>query len=231
MVCERRDCVVLTPTRDHISPACEQGLRELESIGYAVRRQVGASAIDLARSQMATRALRDGFSATIWIDSDIGFQADQVDQLRNHGLSVVGGVYPRKGHASLACHVLPGTQQIVFGVGGGVMEVLYLGAGFLFVAKSAYEEIQRAEQLPLCNEGSSTGGLIPYFLPLTTQQDGRWRYLAEDFAFCHRAKRAGIPIMADTTIRLCHFGEYGYQWEDGGGGIVRRFATYSFQVK
>ena len=48
-----------------------------------------------------------------------------------------------------------------------------------------------------------------------TWQEGHW-YLAEDFAFCERARQCGYRIMADTTIRLWHVGSCRYGWEDGG---------------
>ena len=49
--------VVLVPVGSAIDPACDDGLRELERRGYAVRRVRGYSAIDSARNQMATDAL------------------------------------------------------------------------------------------------------------------------------------------------------------------------------
>lgn len=42
-------------------------------------------------------------------------------------------------------------------------------------------------------------------------------YLAEDYAFCARAWRAGHVVMADTRVRLHHVGRYGYTWEDALG--------------
>ncbi len=59
--------------------------------------------------------------------------------------------------------------------------------------------------------------------------DTHW-YLAEDFAFSHRARSAGFKIFADTTIRLGHLGTYGYSWEDAGGSNPQRFATYRFKI-
>ena len=41
-------------------------------------------------------------------------------------------------------------------------------------------------------------------------------YLADDWAFCDRARRCGDRIMADTTIRVWHLGTYAYGWEDAG---------------
>ena len=57
---------------------------------------------------------------------------------------------------------------------------------------------------------------------------GPW-YLAEDFAFSERARQCGYTILADTTIRLRHFGSYGYSWEEAGGE-VRRYKSYRYRV-
>src|SRR5262245_28277039 len=56
-----RRCVVLVPYLEAIHPECEGALRELERRGYTVRRVGGYSQIDVARNQMASDALRDGF--------------------------------------------------------------------------------------------------------------------------------------------------------------------------
>lgn len=45
--------------------------------------------------------------------------------------------------------------------------------------------------------------------------------MGEDYAFCERARQCGYKIMADTSIRLWHIGEYAYGWEDAGLEKVR----------
>lgn len=80
----RSQCVVLVPAFSHIEPVCETALRELESRGYVVRRAFGYAAIDYGRSVMATAALNDGFEQLMWIDADMSFNPDFVDQLRRH---------------------------------------------------------------------------------------------------------------------------------------------------
>ena len=87
--------VVLVPVGSHIDPACDDGLRELEKRGYVVWRVRGYSAIDAARSQMATDALAQSFDELVWIDSDVAFQADDVDRLRAHNLPFACGLYPK----------------------------------------------------------------------------------------------------------------------------------------
>ena len=54
-------------------------------------------------------------------------------------------------------------------------------------------------------------------------------YLAEDFAFSERARQCGFKIYADTRIRLYHFGDYGFSWEDAGESTTR-YESYRFRI-
>ncbi|MFV0446666.1 MAG: glycosyltransferase family 2 protein [Planctomycetaceae bacterium] len=221
-------CVVLVPYQTHIVARCEQGLRELERRGYTVRRVSGYANIDQGRSQMATDALWQGYEETMWIDSDVGFDADDVEKLRAHHQPIVCGIYPKKGRRSMAAHVLPGTTKIVLGGHGGLLELKYAATGFLLVRRRVYEGIQLQCRLPLCNERFGRP-MVPYFEPQTVHDaDGHWS-LGEDYSFCHRARQAGFRIMAETSIRLWHVGSYDYGWEDAG--IEReRFTTFSLKL-
>ncbi len=232
-------CAVFVPHQGRIVSQCQTALIELERRGYVVRRVEGYSAIDQARNQIGSDALKDGFDETMWIDSDVGFDPDDVEKLRRHGLPITCGIYPKKGKRELAIHILPGTPRFRFGVKGGLHEILYGGTGFLHVRRVVYETIATQLELPVCNEHAGRP-MRPFFQPLirsaprkglaTTEGDaprtGHW-YLAEDYAFCHRARLCGYPIIADTTIRLWHIGDYGYSWEDAG--IDRqRFGDFDF---
>jgi hypothetical protein len=54
-------------------------------------------------------------------------------------------------------------------------------------------------------------------------------YLAEDFAFCERARQCGYKIWADTRVRLTHIGSYAYTWEEAGADPPR-FASYTYHI-
>ncbi len=222
-------CVVLVPVGGYLEPGCARGLGELERRGYTVRTVSGYAAIDQGRSQMATDALLDGFDALMWIDSDVGFDADSVDRLREHDLPVVCGIYPKKGVRELACHLLPGTKNILFGQGGGLIEIKYAATGFLYTQRTVYETMIEHEKLPICNKqfGRIT---VPYFLPMIKPDGENHWYLGEDYAFCERAYRSGFRIMADTSIRLTHIGRRDYSWEDAGTDFPR-YATYNFMLQ
>ena len=221
-------CVVLVPYNTQIVPHCEEGLRALRDRGYVVRRVAGFAAIDQGRNQIATDALLDGFAETMWVDADVGFDPAAVDALRKHAQPLVGGIYPQKGRRTLATHLLPGTGAVTFGAGGGLTEVLYSATGFLHVRREVYAATRDALALPVCNErfGKPT---VPWFQPAVIPSGaGDW-YLAEDYAFCDRAKRAGFRVWADTSLRLWHYGSYGYGWEDAGRA-PERFEDFTLNL-
>jgi hypothetical protein len=221
-------CAVLVPVADRIEPACEAALRELERRGYRVVRTYGYRQIDLARNQMASDALAAGCHETLWIDADMGFDPDAVEQLRASDAPIVSGIYPKKGKRELAIHVLPGTAEIVFGSGGGLVEVLYAPTGFLLVRRTVYETMERELALPRCL--ADTGRtLVPYFAPLVRPDGDGWWYLAEDFAFCERARQCGFRILADSRLRLWHIGSFAYGWEQAGR-TPPRYANYRFHL-
>lgn len=222
-------CAVLVPAYGQIEPECNAALIELERRGYTVWRTTGIAQVDLARSQMASDALAAGFEETMWIDADVGFNANDVDRLRAHRLPVVAGIYPKKGKRELAVHSVPGTESIVFGKAGGLLEIKYAATGFLLVAADVYHRIQEHCKLPICNKRFGKP-MVPYFQPMPVKlgDDDYW-YLGEDFSFCERSRQAGFKVMADTSIRLSHFGRYGYSWEDAGEDRPR-YATYNYKL-
>lgn len=234
-------CVILVPAFSPPVKKCEDGLKQLEKRGYAIRRIGGFSAIDQGRNEMASHAFNDGYQETMWIDTDVGFEADAVETLRSHKLPIVAGLYPQPGARSLACELLPDTKTVVFGEDGGLMEVKYAGCGFMLVRREAYQKIRDALKLPLCNQRFGRG-LWPFFLPFWVEDSAadsaeneagssvRHRYLTDDFAFCYRARQAGLKIMADTSIRLWRVGSYGFGWEEAGND-PERYDTYHFHVE
>ena len=82
---------------------------------------------------MAHDALKDGFTELLWVDADMAFKPSDVDMLLGHEQPFVCGIYPKKGTRAFACHLLPGTSELVFGEGGGLVEILYAAGGFTLV--------------------------------------------------------------------------------------------------
>jgi hypothetical protein len=208
-----KHCRVLVPIATAIENETQQALGELQERGYDVQFLLGASAIDLARSVLATRAMDDGFFETMWIDADIVFDPDDVDRIRAHNRPLTAGLYLKKGRKEFAAVFPRGSRQVSFGQGGGLQEMEYVGTGFLHVRSEVYFSIEAKLGLPRCHGAYDGKTVVPYFLPAVVHADGRYCYLSEDYSFCHRARLAGYPVFADTRIRLSHMGKYAYTWE------------------
>lgn len=221
-------CVVLVPLGGPLDPGCDEGLRELERRGHTVWRYRGYSAVDAVRNQMATDALGWGFEEMMWIDADVAFDPNDVAKLRAHNLPFTCGLYPKKGPRQFACEFLPGTPAVRFGRQGGLLEIRYCGFGFTHMRRSVFEAVHDKFALPICNLRFNSP-LVPFFEPMVAPDPGGHWSLSEDYAFCERARQAGFPVMADTSIRLWHVGSYRYGWEDAGSP-KERFADYTFHL-
>ena len=201
-------CVVLTPAARYIEPHCDLSLRQLESAGYTVRRWFGGSLVDVLRNRLATQALADGFEELMWIDSDIAFDPSSVDRLRAHALPLVCGMYPTKIECLPTWVEAPGASAAV-AAGASLLEIHYAGCGFFLARAEVFREVQRRENLPVCNSQAGDP-MVPYFLPMVIERHGAATYLEADYAFCERARRAGFQIFADPAVILQHIGLCGY---------------------
>lgn len=206
--------VILVPCNGGIVFNVDCKLRELEKMGYEVWRTPGYSAIDQCRSRMAYDAVyRREFEELIWIDGDVDFEIEDLKKLQTSEKDIIAGVYPFKGHPELTFDPLYDDQEIIFGEGGGVYEVHCVATGFLYTKRDVYTSMVDKLKLPLCNTSFDCPS-YPWFRPNVWEQEDRHYYLGEDFSFCKYAKQCGYEIYVDSTIKLTHYGKYGYTWED-----------------
>lgn len=215
-------CVVIVPALKYIEHETENCLRLLEDEGYEIWRYFGCASIDFIRSKLATKAMKDGFDEIVWIDSDMIFNPEDVDKLRSHDRRLVTGIYSRREEGrGFACNFDPDSEgkKIILGKGGGLIKLAACGAGFLYTHRVIYEML--ALKMPVCNEAFGEY-IVPFFMPMIINHPvkGHW-YLRETYAFCHHVKQLGIQIIADTSIRLYHIGNYYYGWENAGSYMGR----------
>ncbi len=73
---------------------------------------------------------------------------------------------------------------------------------------------------------------MPQIVSLTTvwvpDGEGGLHYLGEDWSFSHRLSQMHVTPLANTSIRLWHYGHFAYGWEDAGEDR-RRFASYVYR--
>jgi hypothetical protein len=224
---DRAKFVVLVPHLGPIEMPCENGLRDLELAGVRVIRRQGSSQIDLARSDMMSEALHDGYESILFIDSDIGFNANDAIRLMERPEPVVCGVYAKKGPREVTSIFADGTKNILFGPDATELYPLkYAATGFLRIRSEVLRLMIERLRLPLCNTHWNRG-MWPFFLSMIVPQgEGKFHYLGEDWSFSYRCSQIGVTPYADTSFRLYHYGPYGYSWEDVGNENTR-FQSYN----
>ena len=224
----RRDWVILTPVYDTLS--MKQGILfdEMRRRTYWTQFSDGIAAVDVARNRLASWAIRGEFESVLFVDGDIGFAPEDATKLFQSDLPVVAGVYAKKGKRELAS-VFDG-DEVKFGELGGLYKLKHAAAGFLRIKVAVLHKIIEDLNLPLCNEDMD-GGFWPLFQPLIVQTPHlKHDYLADDYSFSERCRLCSIPVVADTTIRLWHWGEYPYSWEDAGADRARH-KSYTVHFK
>jgi hypothetical protein len=205
--------LAICPYHSFIEPACERGLAGLERQGWTVWRRPGSAAIDRERSRLATAALDEGYDALLWVDSDQDFEPEAAEALDELGVPFVSALIARRGVRDFACVFDEATERVGVGAAGSVVPVRYVGAGFALVRRAAFAAVQAHFALPRILDAA--GVIVPFYLPMVTEvAPGKLGYLGEDFAFCERLRRARVPVLVDTRLRIGHIGRYTYQWED-----------------
>lgn len=196
------DCIILVPCSNGIEPQTDEALRILEQHkGYRVWRVPGWSAIDQCRSFMAYDAICvRGYKSLLWVDSDIEFDPNDVDKIISRNLPIVAATYPLKGTNNPTCLPKEAVQKKE-----ELVKVQFVATGFLYTKAEVFFKIKKTLNLPLCN--ADTNPVIPFFQPMVFRENGRWHYVGEDYAFCHRARKSGYKIILDNSIKLGHIGK------------------------
>jgi hypothetical protein len=225
----RTQAVVMVPHMNGIEWECEQALQRLEQAGVRVVRRPGCSAIDVARNEMISDALHDGAESMLFIDSDVGFDPADALRLLARPEPVVVAVYAKKGQRELASEFAAGVKNVLFGPdAAGPYPLKYAATGFLRVRAGLLRRMIAELRLPLCNTHWGRG-VWPFFMPMIVPHgQDKSHYLAEDWAFSYRLAQLGVTPLADTSVRLWHWGRYGYSWEDAGS-TVNRYRSYNYE--
>lgn len=225
----KKNTAILMPVANRIEPQVEDGLKQLEKMGFTVYRQTGYSAIDQARNRMMYYALEQyGHDSVLWIDSDVVFNVNDVLKIINHDLPICAGAYPFKNpHTRQMTITMIDDEEIEFG-SNKLVEIQCAATGFLFIKKHVYYDIIERYNMPLCNT-SFDQPCYPVFKPDNWNINGVDYYLGEDYSFCMRARECGYKIMLDPSIKLGHIGSYVYSWEDVCHGMKPEVKSFKFK--
>jgi hypothetical protein len=202
---------------------------------------VNESLITRARNELVKHFMMTECTHLMFIDSDIGFTAEDVLRLVSHNKDIVVGAYPLKG---LRWANLDGVKDIQdpedirrrvieyvvnfqfasdedlqagrLAVTDGLIEVKDAGTGFMCIKRNVIETM--IKEMPELEYQKELRFLM------NEKDDGvRWsifdcekdpddgRFLSEDYLFCRRWQRLGGKVWLDPEITLTHMGTYAFQ--------------------
>ena len=142
-----------------------------------------------ARDKLARRAVKEGFTHTLWLDSDMVFTDDLLDDLMFSGKSFVTGVYHTRRPPHGSCIFKDIRLDSIERYDDGnypkdTFEIAGCGFGCVLVETSLFEIVlERFGEL---------------FLPLPG--------LGEDIALCSRVHAVGGSMWCEPSVRCGHIG-------------------------
>lgn len=198
--------MVAVPTTDYVHAEfmkCLVGLsNKLIRDGVDVRVEiVGGTLVYIARNRLAQTAVNEGYTHVLWLDSDMTFGPDIVDDLLFCGKDMVCGAFIMRRPQFGPCvyediHAEPMKKVREF----GTQPFKVNGCGFATV-------LTTVELLKAVYDRFGT-----YFRP--TEK------FSEDIAFCERVNAIGREIWCEPTVRPGHIAHIPvYAGDDMFGGL------------
>jgi hypothetical protein len=184
------------------------------NIDHGILTLANESLISRGRSRIANFFINNtDFEYLFFLDSDVGFEADDVLKLLNYNKEMVCGAYPMKTVPLKWNFTLTQPQQRE----GDLVAIDKIGIGFSLIHRNVF--IRIAKQYPelkyIPTNESTTHN------PTEAEYDNSYHYfhemrqgdiyLPEDLSFFTRARTVGMQAWMDTSINLCHVGSHVFQ--------------------
>lgn len=171
-----------------------------KGIVHTVNFEVGNSLIADARNRLVRNFLQSDFTDLLFIDSDIGWEPDDVLRLLSWNVPLVAGVYPKK--RDEVSFVVKFGQAIH--ARGELLTAERVGTGFMRIRRDCLEcLIQAHPEWQMLDDNGAPGDCY-HAVFNTAIVNGV--FLSEDYLFCDRWRELGGEVLIDPAIPLDHIG-------------------------
>lgn len=176
-----RKVVIGTPYRDEFTVRYMNGMVAAMTDSALARDYrfipvVTTSAyVQIARNEIANKAIRDGADDVVFIDADIGWTPEHLDVLLGHDVDIVGADYCKRvaGEPQGCARAVPGTKPRE----DGLQEATCLPGGFLRIRTKVFKAM--AELLPQRHYRHDGKPVACEYFPVALTEKNGWRHPAE----------------------------------------------------
>jgi len=206
---------------------------ELKDRGYEVAYDytMNESLITRARNTLVNEFLKTDSEGLLFIDSDHGFDADDVIRMVESGKDIISAISPMKEinweAAKLAYKMgeddlVPYSGFFAMNFDKSVEEIIIneptevenIGTGLMYISRKVFEELA-----PICDsylDAERGTGFMENDKPKVVQFfytdiDEKGILLSEDFQFCRMWKSLGNKIYSAPWVYITHSGEYNFR--------------------
>ena len=182
--------LIAIPTTDYVHADFVKSLAKLQCelgrrhVNYDVEVAAG-TLVYYARNRLANKAINENYTHVLWLDSDMVFNEQIVDDLMECGKEMVCGAFVSRRPPYTSCIFSNIEQNKIERVKDfGLQPFRVDGCGFATVLTSVDLLQAVTQKFGTC------------FQPTD--------YYGEDLAFCWRVKQIGREIWCDPTVRVGH---------------------------
>lgn len=186
-------------------------------MNFSLDTMVNESLITRGRNNLVAKFMHNTAATHImWIDSDIGFQPEDIFKLLLHDKDVVGGLYPKK--TLPIDYVVNVNPEAVNEKGqistiNGLIPVSRLGTGFMMIKRQVFDKMFAAyPQTKYIGNIGLDKCYDPFMYALfdCVINPDTHEYNSEDWTFCDRFRAIGGECWVDPSILLSHSGFFRY---------------------
>ena len=186
--------LICVPTSDYIHFRFVDCLQKLirrldaDNVKYDVCI-LGCTLVYIARDKLAHKAISGGYTHTLWLDSDMTFNDDLLEDLLFSRRKMVTGLCFARRPPHIPCifeEIWPECKVFEDYPKSEVFRIAACGMACVLIETEVLQAVK--EKFGTC------------FFPM--------RELGEDLAFCKRVTECGYKIYADASIRPGHIGHF-----------------------
>ena len=181
------------------------------NIPHGLLTQANSSLITIGRSKCANFFLNNTeHEYLFFLDSDIGFNPEDVLKLLSHQVDIVSGVYPMKTIPIRYCYntIQPEQRR------GDLVKIEGNGMGFVFIHRNVFlnmaQNFPDLKYIPSTNDSNHppTQAEMNHSYHYFMEHKENNSFMSEDKSFFHRARMLGYDVWLDTSIKLQHIGSH-----------------------